>query len=432
MPSVQSIIPDAKAKTMTVAASPILEAAPQTPAQKRRLMIVIGLSLLLSNSVGVAGLPLQYLLKDHLHLGATAISGFFALAGIAWYGKPLAGMLSDSVPLWGTRRRHYLLLSSLVAVALWGLLYLVPHRYGPLLWTMAGINAMCVMLSSVAGGMIVEVGQRSGMTGRLSVLRQIIMGGAGMAAGPVGGFLAARAFGWTCATGAMLFLLLIPTVALLLPERRTATRDTAVAANLRAQFGAMRRCRPLWIAAAFVFLDQLSPGFGTPLFFYQTDTLKFSSQFIGNLGLVAGVAGLLGTLLYGVLCGRVPLSRLLAAGIVLSALGSLLYLGYHSHRAAIGIEAANAFLSVAVEIALMDLAARATPRGSEALCYSLLMSAFNLAAAVSDVFGSWLYDKQHLPLPDLIWINAVTSALPLLGLPLIPRALMAKPDGATK
>lgn len=81
-------------------------------------MLVLGLSLLLSNSMGLATLPLQYLLKDHMHLGATAIARFFALAGAAWYAKPLAGMLSDSVPLWGTRRRSYLLLSSALLILL--------------------------------------------------------------------------------------------------------------------------------------------------------------------------------------------------------------------------------------------------------------------------------------------------------------------------
>ena len=335
------------------------------------------------------------------------------------------------MPLWGTRRRSYLLLSSVAAAGFWGLLAFVPQRYGPILWTMAAINAMCVVVSSVAGGLVVEAGQRSGMTGRLSVLRQMILGGSGFIAGPIGGYLAARAFGWTCLSGAMLFLLLIPTVAFLLPEPRGAkSRVAEVGANLKAQLGAMRRSRALWVAAAFIFFDQISPGFGTPLFFYQTDTLKFSSQFIGNLSLYAGVTGAIGTVLYGALCGRVPLRPLLIAGIILSSLGSLLFLGYHSHGAAIGIEAANAFLSAAVQIALMDLAARATPRGSEALSYSLLMSAFNLASAVSNIFGSWLYDKLHVPLPDLIWINVITSALPLLALPLIPRALTAQPDGA--
>jgi len=411
------------------AAPPALDTPPLSRRQNRRLMLVLGLSLLLSNSTGLAILPLQYLLKDRMHLGATAIAGFFALAAAAWYAKPLAGMLSDSVPLWGTRRRSYLLGSSALVILLWGLLDVLPRRYGPILWAMAGVNAMCVILSSVAGGMIVEAGRRSGLTGRLSVLRTLVLGAAGLAAGPVGGFLAARAFGWTCATEAILFLLLIPAVAWLLPEPRAASRAGAALVDLRRQFGAMRRCRPLWIAAAFLFLDQLSPGFGMPLFFYQTETLKFSSQFIGNLGLIAGLGGVAGVVLYGVLCSRVPLNRMLAGGIVFSAAGSLLYLGYHSQRAALGIEAANAFLSAGVAIALLDLAARATPRGSEALCYSLLMSAANLGVSLANVSGSWLYEKQHVPLPNLIWINAVTSALPLLALPLIPRALMAHPDG---
>ncbi len=351
------------------------------------------------------------------------------MTGLAWYCKPLSGILSDSVPLWGTRRRHYLLLSSLGGGLLWVLLAFVPQRYGPILWSMAAINAMCVVMSSVAGGLLVESGQQSGMTGRLSVLRQVILGGSALLAGPVGGYLAARAFGWTCVTGAMLFFLLFPVVAFFLPEPRTAKGNGHLGATLRAQWGAMRRSRALWIAAAFILFDQISPGFGTPFFFYQTDTLKFSSQFIGNLGLIAGVAGGIGTVLYALLCRRVPSKHLLAGGIVGSAVGSLLYLDYHSHPAAITIEAANAFLSVAVSIALMDLAARATPRGSEALCYSLLMSAFNLGSAVSNVLGSWLYEKQHVPLPALIWISAVTSALPLLAMPLIPRALLAMPDG---
>ena len=412
---------------------PAAESADRTSIQNRRMLLLIGLSLLIvtfANDLNLARLPLQFLMKDRLHLGATAVSGFFALTGLAWYFKPLAGMLSDSVPLWGTRRRNYLLASSLAAAGLWGLLALVPHRYGPILWTMGAINATCVVGSSVAGGLLVEAGQRSGMTGRLSVLRQMILGGCALIAGPIGGFLAARAFGWTCLTGAMLFLLLVPVVALLLPEPREArSRAAEVGANLKAQVRAMRQSRALWIAAAFIFLDQVSPGFGTPLFYFQTNTLKFSSQFIGNLGLIAGIGGGAGVLLYGAVCGRIALRTLLVVSIPSSALGSLLFLGYHSHGAALVIEPMNLFLSAAVQIALMDLAARATPRGSEALCYSLLMSAFNLASAVSDLFGSWLYDKQHLPLSDLIWISAITSALPLLALPLIPRALLARPDG---
>jgi len=56
------------------------------------------------------------------------------------------------------------------------------------------------------------------------------------------------------------------------------------------------------------------------------------------------------------------------------------------------------------------------------------MSAPNLGGSLFDIFGSWLYERQHIPLSDLIWINTVTSALPLLTLRLIPRALTGQPD----
>src|SRR5437016_5396954 len=58
----------------------------------------------------VLKLPLQYLLKSDLHVSRDAMAAFFAAGALAWYFKPLAGILSDSVPLFGTRRRHYLLL----------------------------------------------------------------------------------------------------------------------------------------------------------------------------------------------------------------------------------------------------------------------------------------------------------------------------------
>src|SRR3989442_977371 len=50
--------------------------------------------------------PLQYLLKSDLHVSRDAMAAFFAAGALAWYFKPLAGILSDSVPLFGTRRRH--------------------------------------------------------------------------------------------------------------------------------------------------------------------------------------------------------------------------------------------------------------------------------------------------------------------------------------
>ena len=60
--------------------------------------------------------------------------------------------------------------------------------------------------------------------------------------------------------------------------------------------------------------------------------------------------------------------------------------------------------------------------------YSLLMSAFNLGLAASDILGSWLYGPCHLSLWALIWISAGTTALTLPALYLLPKSVLARSD----
>jgi predicted MFS family arabinose efflux permease len=76
-----------------------------------------------------------------------------------------------------------------------------------------------------------------------------------------------------------------------------------------------------------------------------------------------------------------------------------------------------------------DLAARGTPRGSEALGYSVMMSVWNLTNSLSDWVGSTLFTKYGFGFTHLIWLNAGTTALVLLVIPFLPRELLNKTDG---
>jgi predicted MFS family arabinose efflux permease len=67
----------------------------------------------------------------------------------------------------------------------------------------------------------------------------------------------------------------------------------------------------LMLATGFIFLVGVEPGFDTPLFYYQTDALHFTPQFLGWLALVRGILGLIGATLYGFLCKRFTLKWLL-------------------------------------------------------------------------------------------------------------------------
>ena len=77
---------------------------------------------------GVIGrLPLQLLLKRELHFSAQTLAAFMIVATFAWNVKPLAGIMSDAFPLFGTRRRHYMLLGAGMAAVCWFLMGVVPR-----------------------------------------------------------------------------------------------------------------------------------------------------------------------------------------------------------------------------------------------------------------------------------------------------------------
>src|SRR5438046_1171147 len=75
-------------------------------------------------------------------------------------------------------------------------------------------------------------------------------------------------------------------------------------------FRALLRNRALLTAAGMICLIAAAPGFGTPLFFYQVDTLHFSKQFIGNLELIHAAFGLGAAWFYQRACRRLPLKTL--------------------------------------------------------------------------------------------------------------------------
>jgi predicted MFS family arabinose efflux permease len=306
----------------------------------------------------------------------------------------------------------------------------VPRTYGNLLCTYAVLYTTIVFTSTTLGGVMVEVGMRHGAVGRLTAQRIGMFRLASLAGGPIGGMLASSPFGLAMAITAALHLILVPLYYRELPEARGARANRHVWREAGAQGRGLLRSKTLLGAAGMICLVAIAPGFGTPLLFHQTNTLHFSKQFIGNLILVGAASGLAGAWLYHAVCRRLRLRSLLAGSIVVHALGTLFYLAYHSHASALWITALSGLTGTLAFLPIYDLAARATPRGGEALGYSVMMSVWNLTNAVSDWSGSWLYGHFHLTFLHLVWLNAGTTALALLAIPFLPVVLLTRRDGA--
>lgn len=418
-------------QTVTIPATPL---PAQAPMSLRRYSALVCWGMVVTNLgqlVSIGEKPLKFLLKDQLHLSPTAMAAWFSLALLPWSFKPIAALFVDGVPFFGSRHRNYLLLSAALAGCLWLTMGIVPHSYQPLVITAFAFNIMAVVTSVVVGGLLVEGGQTYGATGRLSSIRMTVANVVLLFVGPAGGFLASRWFGWTALIGGVLFFSMIPVTLLLLRERPAAKREAGAhpLKGIAQQLKVVLRSKNLWICGGLLFLVQLSPGYTTPLFYYQTNVLKFTPQFIGNLMVAAGIMGLVGALIYPLLCRKFRLRGLLFMSITCTVLTSLCYLGYVSHESAIVIEGLGMLGYTLAQLPLFDLAARATPKGSEALGYSMMIAFWNISQMISDVTGSYLYDHFHLPFNSLVWINAGTTALVLLVVPFLPGYLVDKKEG---
>jgi len=402
---------------------------PAPPQSLRALIGVIGAGIFVTGFgwPGIIGrLPFSLLLKNQLHMSADRVAAFWAIATFAWYVKPLPGFICDAYPLFGTRRRGYMLAGSALAGLFWLTFAVVPRGYGSFVAVMTVLNLAMVFVSTVVGGLQVEVSQRYGATGRLASLRTGLEGLMNLLAGPVSGWLAVRAFGWTALSGALVMLSFVPVVAWLDREPRGARANREVWSTARSHLRTIVRSRPMWGATGLLFLVYLAPGFQTPMLYYQQDVLKFDPRFMGFLQTLGGVGSIVGAALYGALCRKVPLRTSLIVGILLNAASTLFYLRYDSARSAALIDGAAGLVGTLATLPLYDLAARATPPGVESFGYSLMMSIRNIALfAISDPLGSYLYSQHHVGFKQLVWLNAGSSAAVLLFLPALPRALLA-------
>ena len=212
--------------------------SPDSPSATQETQSALGFSqmaLLLALGWGLTNiayaiydLPLKFVLKDELHQNAQQVSAFFALGIFTNYIKPLAGILTDSVPLFGTRRRWYLLGSLFLCGVGWIVLGLVPRHYSILLTTFALTYSMVVIISTTFGGVMVEAAQRYQAAGRLTAQRIAMFRVGTLAGGPLGGWLATFPLIVALGCSAALHFVLIPVVYLYLREPGNAKANPQV------------------------------------------------------------------------------------------------------------------------------------------------------------------------------------------------------------
>ncbi len=373
-------------------------------------------------------IPLQHLLKSDLHVTRQQMAGFFLVCGLFWYLKPIAGILTDAFPLFKTRRRHYALISAGLAGLSWIGLAFAPHTYNALLLGAVVVNLFMVMLSTVVGAVLVEIGQSTGSVGRLTAVRQVASNVCGVFVGPVGGLLATGALGIACGVNSIFLFAFIPITYMILKERPSVLNRAQSFTNAKTQFAIMKGTPSFWWALVFISLFYFAPGFSTLLYYRQNDILKIDQLHIGYLGSIGAIGAIIGSGGYVFLVRRFTLKVLIVTAIALAASTTFFYFFYTSYQNAMIIDFCNGLFFGFAEVSLIDMAARATPVGSEGLGYSLILSFRNVALFGADYLGSMLADQKHWSWESMVTLNAVTTGIVLVLIPFIPKIILSTKD----
>lgn len=402
-------------------------------AYARRLLLLFGLvyfSQGLGQNVGVIDQPIKFYFKDALGLDAARTTEYLAITTIPWTIKPIYGLVGDFVPLLGYRRKSWLLVANLTAVA--GFLWLAgltePAMIAvALLLTAFGTAASDVIVDAI----MVESGRQSGRTAEFQSVQWLWSSIGLVAASLVGGVLCHVFPPGTALHAAALLTLAAPLaviVAAWLIVREAPSRLELSA--LQATAGSLRealRSRVLWLVLAFLAFWNFSPSFGTPWYYHQTATLGFSQVFIGVLGAVAGAGGALGALAYWRHFGGLPLRRQLAFGIWTGGVGALLHTlllvpSGASAAVAVGVAMLVGAGAMVALLATLTLAAKACPPRSEGFTFAALVSAMNGIAQIGELVGAELYTRVLGTMLPLILVSAAFTFACFLLLPLLERA----------
>jgi predicted MFS family arabinose efflux permease len=394
------------------------------------VVIIVGvLGTTLGQPQVLGRIPIQNLLKNELHVDRAANAAFFFWMGLAWYFKPIFGIVTDAFPLFGSRRKSYMIIGSTLGTLAWAALYFTPHQYNRLLWTCVAINLFMMATSTVVGGYMVETAQAISGSGRLTSVRNFVEQFSYIITGPTAGFLGSIAFGWTTmACGGVVFLV-VPAAVWFLHERRKRMEAQELFHNAGKQLAKIANAKTMWAAAGFMALFYCAPGLATAVFYKQQNDLHLNTQAQGFLVFLSGVCGVLAATLYGIYGSRrYTLRTLLLWCIAFGTAANLGYLFYTSLGHARLIESFNGFGYTLAEVAMMDLAVRATPSGSEGLGFSLMMSVRNFTLFGSDWVGSKLLETYHIPFNTLVLANSVMSALVIPLVLILPAIIIQTKD----
>jgi Major Facilitator Superfamily len=374
-----------------------------------------------------------YMLKDQLHATATEVSMFRLLTAIPVYISFVFGLARDLWNPLGMRDRGFFLLFGIATAGVFFWMAGSRLTYQGLFIGMLLVMLLFRFVSAAHWGLLALIGQEKLMSGRLSALWNIVTSVPYMFGAFASGYMAEDLRPSQTFIIMAVLALMIAAFAFWKPRAvfgHAYDQPQARGTNLLGDIKRLVKHRAVYPAVLILFLFQFSPGSNTALQFYLTNQLHASDAAYGNFTAIFVAAFLPVFFLYGFLCKRVSLNKLLWWGTVIT-IPQMIPLAF--------INSADLAVILAVPIGLMggvaaaayyDLAMRSCPPGLQGTLMMLVDGFFILSYRAGDLLGSKIYLSS--PEHGFLYCVIATTIVYALILPvilLVPKELIATADG---
>ncbi|HEX5278458.1 MAG TPA: MFS transporter [Micropepsaceae bacterium] len=406
-----------------IAAAPAFARTAEGSGTKRLMLFFAAVYLAegICQSDGLISQPLNFYLKQVHGWTAVQITAFLTVFNLPWFFKPLYGIVSDFVPLFGYRRKSWLLLANAAAAV--GYFAVLPTGAPDalLVLLLMAIYGMAIV-STLSGAVLVENGQRLGASSRFVNQQWVWFNVAAVATSIMGGVLVQWLTPLDALHAAALMAGITPLVAIactmmLIDERRSRISLDGVKLGVGSLLAAVKS-RRLWVLGGFLFFFYFSPGIDTPLYFFMTDRLKFSQAYIGVLNGVQAAGGIAAGIVYALYLRELTTRNMLYFSIIAGVIGTLTFVLMMDPVTAAIAQFCYGAVSMWTLVASLGLAADCCPERAEGFGFAAMVAITNIAGAAADNVGSYFY--EHVFGGEIAPLIVVAAAFTAVNFVLVP------------
>jgi Na+/melibiose symporter-like transporter len=426
--------------TAEVQANGVLSDAQPLPVRQRMWLLAgSGVPILLFQFAApylpLIAVPLLFFLKNRLHFTASQTALFAVISSIPLFLGFVFGFIRDRWSPFGLGDRGHLMVFGLVTGAIYVAMAFLPPTYPVLLAGGFLATAAIQLVYGAANGLATAIARKHAMTGQMSTVMNLANVVPVAIGSLLGGALSSHLEGGDASHAARtLFLIgaaLMATIAAfgafgprrLFEEGRSEPQKLTPLADLRR----LARSWPVYPALAIQLLWQFAPAAGAALQYHLSGDLHATDAQVGQFFAVFYASFIPTYILYGFLAQRFSLTVLMWLGALMAVPQMAPLLFIKTADLAVWSALPLGILGGIGQVAFMDLAMRACPKGLEGTMMMLLWSCYWISYRLGDLWGGDLYD-HHGGFSVAIWATIGVYAVIPLVLLLVPRRITAGVD----